>query len=255
MTGIEVRGLTIGIDRQLIAEDISFEALPGRFLALVGPNGCGKSTLLRTLAGVLPPLHGEIRIDGRPLTSLRPRERAGLLALVGQDDAPGDDSLVREVVGLGRVAHRPPWSPADAGDDASVARALAEVGLAGFEQRSFSRLSGGERRRVLIARGLAQETPVLMLDEPTNHLDIGQQFSLLDQLESREGTQLAALHDLGLAMRYADDAVVLHGGRQVAYGPIGDVLTPDLLREVFSVRGEVASDPTTGRRVLQLGPL
>ena len=255
MSSVEVRDLAIGIDKKLVAEGISFDVDEGRFLALVGPNGCGKSTLLRTIAGVLPPLAGTISVAGHRLTDLRPRQRAHQLALVGQDDAPGDDNLVREVVALGRVAHRPPWSPGDADDGKAVAKALDAVGLSGFGDRSFARLSGGERRRVLIARGLAQETPILMLDEPTNHLDVGQQFALLERLSARGGTQLAALHDLSLAMRYADDAVVLHDGKQVAFGPVTEVFTPQLLESAFSVRGESVIDPVTGRATVLLAPL
>jgi iron complex transport system ATP-binding protein len=127
-----------------------------------------------------------------------------------------------------------------------VRDALAQVGLRGFERRQFARLSGGEQRRVLIARGLAQQTDLLLLDEPTNHLDIGHQHNLLAQVRETGHTVVAALHDLNLATSYADEVVVLARGRMIARGATRDVLSSDLIQEVFEVRSSAVTDPETG---------
>jgi iron complex transport system ATP-binding protein len=241
-----VRGLACAIDRRPIVSGIEFDVEPGSFVAVVGPNGCGKSTMLRTIAGVLPKQGGDVLLDGRPAESMKPPQRARRLALVGQHDAPSDDQLVEEVVTLGRLPHRSPWSLGNRRDREAVRDALAQVGLRGFERRQFARLSGGEQRRVLIARGLAQQTDLLLLDEPTNHLDIGHQHNLLAQVRETGHTVVAALHDLNLATSYADEVVVLARGRMIARGATRDVLSSDLIQEVFEVRSSAVTDPETG---------
>ncbi|WP_344748464.1 ABC transporter ATP-binding protein [Streptosporangium vulgare] len=194
----------------------------GRFTGLIGPNGSGKSTLLRLLAGLLRPRAGTVLLDGRRLGELPRREVARRLAVVAQEVSTDIDMTVADVVALGRIPHRSPLALIgrdDLRDARETEEALERCGLAGWGGRRWSTLSGGERRRVGIARALAQRPTELLLDEPTNHLDIHHQLDLLRMLSRAPATVVAALHDLNLAARYCDHLLLLEAGRLVASGP------------------------------------
>ncbi|MTL12887.1 ATP-binding cassette domain-containing protein, partial [Nocardia seriolae] len=187
-----------------MVEGVDFEVWAGETIGIVGPNGAGKTTLLRTMAGLVAPRAGEVLVDGRALHRVSLRERARLVSLVGQDEQPPADLLVGELVALGRTPYLPPWGAGGDDERAAVDEALRLVDLAGFEGRAVRRLSGGERQRALLARALAQRTPVLLLDEPTNHLDITHQLELLTLARELAQTVVMSLHDLALADRYCD---------------------------------------------------
>ncbi|WP_226352520.1 ABC transporter ATP-binding protein [Pseudonocardia sp. ICBG601] len=178
----ETLSCVLGGRTVLAGVDLAVE--PGEVLGVVGPNGSGKSTLLRALAGIRRPAAGRVLLDGTPLTAMRARQRARRIAFVGQEEDLPADLCVGEVVALGLVPHRPPWSGGDAAERAAVTAALAAVQLDGLADRPVDRLSGGERRRVLLARGLAQDAGVLLLDEPTNHLDVRHALGLLELVRS-----------------------------------------------------------------------
>ncbi|MCG2621076.1 ATP-binding cassette domain-containing protein [Arthrobacter sp. I2-34] len=250
---LRVRGLSYGIGGKQIVCNAGFEVPSGAVTGVLGPNGAGKSTLLHLMAGTLPASAGEVRLDGEDLFLLRRKDRARRVALVEQDARTELSMTVREVVLLGRTPHRSMLAGDSAGDPAITAAALAAVGMQDFGHRLFNTLSGGERQRVQLARSLAQEPRLLLLDEPTNHLDIHAQLSVLSLVRrlSADGvTVVAALHDLNLAAEFCDHLMVMAGGQVVAAGPVGDVLTAELIERVYAVKAEVFAHPVSGRPVV-----
>jgi iron complex transport system ATP-binding protein len=241
------RGITASLGGRTVLHDVTVEARAGEVLALVGPNGAGKSTLLAVLTGDLPPDAGVVEALGRPLATYAPTELARCRAVLPQSVTVTFPFTVTEVVRMGRA----PWlrTPAAELDDAVVAAALRETDAAGFADRSYSQLSGGERARVALARVLAQSTQLLLLDEPTAALDLHHQEALLGAVRRRvdqgDGA-VVVLHDLGLAAAHADRIAVLRAGHVVAEGPPAGVLQPDLLSEVYQHAIEVVAHPTTG---------
>ncbi|MGR3932018.1 ABC transporter ATP-binding protein [Streptomyces sp. BRA346] len=232
---------------RLIVDGVSLAPEPGSCVGLLGPNGSGKSTLLRLLAGVLAPASGVVTLDGRPLPELHRRAVARRIAVVEQNAATQSELTVREVVGLGRIPHRRPWSGTSAADEEAVRHALERTGLADRAEQSWHTLSGGERQRAQIARALAQAPRELLLDEPTNHLDIQHQLDLLALVADLPVTTVIALHDLNLAAMYCDALLVLREGRVAAAGTPGDVLTEELIADVYGVRTAVTPDGPDGR--------
>ncbi|PRY69898.1 iron complex transport system ATP-binding protein [Glaciihabitans tibetensis] len=256
--GLEASGLTMQIDGTTLLDSVALAVPSGSVTALIGPNGAGKSTLIRVLAGVTRPTAGTVAWNGVDLAAVPRRDRARTAALVEQDARAELPMTVESVVGLGRVPYRAMFA-AESADELSVVRAaLAEVGITSFARRQFDSLSGGERQRVHLARALAQQPKLLLLDEPTNHLDVHAQLDTLElvrRLATRDGvTVLAALHDLNLAAAYADDIVVLAAGCVVASGTPDQVLTPELLREVYRVEATVLEHPVTGRPLIAYSP-
>ncbi|WP_338749905.1 ABC transporter ATP-binding protein [Janibacter alittae] len=253
MHHLVARGLACGIDGRTIVSGVDLDIPRGSMVALVGRNGSGKSTLIRSLIGLRPMTAGTVHIDGADLSTLSPRQRATRLAHVGQEDAPPEDLLVGEMVAMGRIPHRPPWAVTDTSDEPVVLDALAAVGMAHAVDRPCQHLSGGERRRVMLARGIAQGSDLLVLDEPTNHLDIHHQIQLMDTIRGLGATVLAAVHDLSLAAAHFDRVAVLHEGRLFAVGEPTSVLDPTTLHRVFDVDAAHLTDPVTGRAHLVLG--
>jgi len=231
----------------LVLDGVSLAPRPGAVTGLLGPNGSGKSTLLRLLAGVLAPDAGVVTLDGVPLSGLPRREIARRLATVEQHADTQVDLTVADVVRLGRIPHRRAWSPASAADESAVRLALARTGLTDRADRTWRTLSGGERQRVQIARALAQEPRELLLDEPTNHLDIQHQLELLTLISDLRLTSFVALHDLNLAAMYCEHLVVLRAGRVVACGRAEEVLTEELVADVYGVRATVTRPEPGGR--------
>jgi iron complex transport system ATP-binding protein len=251
---LDIAGVSVDVAGRRILDDVRLSPALGEFVGVVGPNGSGKTTLLRTIYRVLRPVAGRVEVDGTDVWRLSAREVARRTAAVLQEGADGFDFDVGEIVAMGRTPHLTGPVDRHAQMREVVAQALARVGMAGSESRLFGTLSGGERQRVLIARALAQRPSLLVLDEPTNHLDIRHQLELIDLIRGLGVTTLACLHDLNLAVS-CDRVVVLAGGRVVAAGPPVDVLTGDLLAEVFGVRGEPVRHPGTGRLHLLFSPL
>ncbi|MFC3126048.1 ABC transporter ATP-binding protein [Pseudoroseomonas globiformis] len=233
-----------------ILHDVGLEIASGETFGLIGPNGSGKSTLMRLLAGVLKPQGGEVRLDGRPVARMTRREVAQRLALVEQQAATAERITARDAVELGRTPWLSALRPWSTEDDAIVAGSLEAVDMAGFAERDWATLSGGERQRVHIARALAQRPGILLLDEPTNHLDIHHQLSILRFVAALPVTTVLALHDLNQAMS-CDRLGVLHQGRLVALGRPPEVLTPELLRDVFKVRATFLTDPGDDARIIR----
>lgn len=227
-------------------EGLSFGLAAGGLLGVLGPNGAGKSTLLRLLFKALPPAAGRVFVGETPLEAMAQRAVARTLAWVPQELDALFSLTVEEMVRLGRFCRGGAWGRLAAEDHRQVARALAETDLTPLRHRPVNRLSGGERRRVLLARALAQEPRVLLLDEPTAHLDPGhvaELVSVINRLRRERGLAVVAiLHDVSLAMAWCPDILVLKDGRAVAAGPTTATLTPALLKEVYGVAARFYTD-------------
>lgn len=218
-----------------IVEDIDVDFAADTVTALVGPNGSGKTTVMHLAAGLRTPSAGRVLLDGEPLAALPPRERARRIALVEQHPSTDLDLTVREVVALGRIPHVGSWPGARDRDRGAVDEAMEVAAVTHLASRRWPTLSGGERQRVHLARSLAQRPRILLLDEPTNHLDISHQLDILATLRETGLGVVVALHDLNLATTFCDEVLVLCKGRAVCLGRPADVLTEDLIREVYGV--------------------
>jgi iron complex transport system ATP-binding protein len=246
---IELRGVTVALGGRPVVDRVDAAVGRGEWLALIGPNGAGKTTLLRAVARLVP-FSGEIVLDGRSSPELARAELARLVAVVPQEPSTPSWMTVGEYVLLGRTPHLGPLAKEGARDREAAARALSRLDLLLFVDRRLGTLSGGEKQRVVVARALAQEAPIVLLDEPTAALDIGHQqqaLELLDGLRAESGlTLVAAMHDLTLAAQYADRMLLLDGGRVVADGPPADVLTEAAIAQHYGAAIDVI---TVGDRV------
>lgn len=239
---VEFADVTVHLGGREVVSGASATVESGEVVGLVGPNGSGKSTLLRTLYRAVAPSRGTVRLDGRDVRALTGRQAARTVAVMLQD-APADfDLSVAETVLLGRAPHHARFGRDTRDDLRIVEEAMARTEIAELSDRMVATLSGGQRQRAMLARALAQQTPVLVLDEPSNHLDISHQHELMSTARELGGTVIAALHDLNLATQYCDRVVVLAAGRVVAAGPPAEVFTRELIRTVFGVDARILGD-------------
>ncbi|HWE60364.1 MAG TPA: heme ABC transporter ATP-binding protein [Chloroflexota bacterium] len=239
--------LACGYGSQPVLQGIDLRLAPGEMVALLGRNGSGKSTLLRCLGGALPPLAGQVWLQGVPLSRLSRRETARLMAVVPQEMRVPFAFSVREVVDLGRAPHAHFLQPPTPRDRQVVDRALAATDLTHLADRSFQQVSGGEQQRVALAMALAQEPRLLLLDEPTVHLDVAHQIALLRMVRRlcrEQGLSvLAAMHDINLTALYFDRLLVMGEGRLLAGGDAAEVITPALIERAFGTRVVVTRHP------------
>ncbi|MGO1949401.1 MAG: ABC transporter ATP-binding protein [Mycobacteriaceae bacterium] len=240
---------TIGYDQRVISTDLSVEIPHESFTAIIGPNGCGKSTLLRALARVLTPVKGEVLLDGKRISSFGSKDVARELGLLPQTSLAPEGIRVADLVARGRAPYQSlfhQWRPED---EEAVQAALQSTRTDILSDRLVSELSGGQRQRVWVAMLLAQQTPIMLLDEPTTFLDIAHQYELMELLRDfhdRGKTVVTVLHDLNQACRYAANLIVMRDGQIVRTGTPEDVMTPELVEEVFGLRALVVPDPVTG---------
>jgi ABC-type cobalamin/Fe3+-siderophores transport system ATPase subunit len=243
-------GLRLSYDQRVVCDGLDVRIPHGAITTIIGPNGCGKSTLLRALCHLIEPRAGQVLFGGRPLAGFGRRELARRLGFLPQVSSVPPGISVRELVSRGRFPYQGFLRQWSREDEAAVARALAETGLADSADRLVEQLSGGQRQRVWIALVLAQDTGVLMLDEPTTYLDIAHQLEVLElcrRLNTTLGKSLVmVLHDLNLAARYSHHLIAMKEGRIVAVGTPAEVLTPQRLQEVFGIQAQVMCDPVTG---------
>lgn len=246
---LEIRNATIGYDQRIISRDMNVSIPHQSFTAIIGPNGCGKSTLLRAVARVLTPESGEVLLDGKAISSYPAKEVARELGLLPQTSLAPEGIRVADLVARGRAPYQSlfhQWSPED---EAAVQEALVATRTDNLSARMVSELSGGQRQRVWVAMLLAQQTPLMLLDEPTTFLDIAHQYELMELLRTfhDEGkTVVTVLHDLNQACRYAGHLIVMRDGKIITTGAPADVMTPELVEEVFGLRSLVVPDPVTG---------
>ncbi|MBB5855725.1 ABC transporter ATP-binding protein [Amycolatopsis umgeniensis] len=250
MTRLELTRVTVELGGAPITAGCDLMVRDGERVGLVGPNGSGKTTLLRTVFRAVDPVGGEVALDGDLVGTLSQRQIARRVALVHQEPVTDFDHTVEDIVALGRAPWQGAFDRTGPAVRAAVTEALTLVGLPGHRERPIGTLSGGEKQRVLVARAIAQESPLLLLDEPTNHLDIHAALDLLELIRALRRTTLCVLHDLNLAASYCDRLYVLDAGRVVATGAPADILTPELVRDVFRVECVRLTHPTTGKLLL-----
>ncbi len=251
--GLRARRVSYSVQERALVRNISLDVHFGEVLAVVGPNGAGKSTLCGLLAGDITPTEGAIDVCGRPVCSLKTGELAHLRAMLSQHTALRFPFTAREVALMGRHPHIRRWRSPDESDYARTADALEKADALYLAERIYPTLSGGEQRRVSVARVLAQDTPVVLFDEPTAALDIRHQqivMGLCRQLADDGRAVLAVLHDLNLAGAFADRVLVMLAGEAVAIGDPDEVLSPELLSAVFDQKVIVVPHPQTDRPVV-----
>jgi iron complex transport system ATP-binding protein len=250
MTRLRAEGLTLGYDDRTIVDNLDVAVLDGKVTAIVGANACGKSTLLRGLARLLAPRDGTVLLDDKPLADLRNVDVAKVLGLLPQTPVAPDGITVADLVARGRYPHQGWFRRFSGNDHDAVARALDATGTADLVDRPIRELSGGQRQRVWVAMALAQDTDLLLLDEPTTYLDINHQVELLRllrKLNAESGkTIVIVMHDLNLACRYCDHLIAMSDGAIVAEGAPVDVVTGDLVEQVFGLSCLVVPDPIAG---------
>jgi len=242
--------VTIGYDARVISTGLSVQIPDNEFTVIIGPNACGKSTLLRALARMLAPTAGSILLDGQTISSYPSKEVARRLGLLPQSSVAPDGITVADLVARGRYPHQRLLRQWSRKDEQIVAEALAATNVADLADRSVDELSGGQRQRVWLAMALAQQTPILLLDEPTTYLDIAHQIEMLDlcaDLHAKQNrTLVAVLHDLNHACRYATHLIAMRSGQVLAAGRPADIVTAELVEDVFGLACRIIDDPETG---------
>jgi iron complex transport system ATP-binding protein len=242
--------LSIGYDGRPVIADLSVDIADHELTAIVGPNACGKSTLLRGLARLLKPVDGQVLLDGVDINALHTKEVARRLGLMPQTSVAPDGITVADLVSRGRFPHQRVFRQWSVEDERAVEAGLTATGTTELAERPVDELSGGQRQRVWIAMVLAQETPLILLDEPTTFLDIAHQIELLElcvTLCREQGrTVVAVLHDLNHACRFADRIVAMKSGSVVAQGAPSQVVTSELVEQVYGLRCRIIADPETG---------
>lgn len=231
------RGLEVTVAGRRVCRGLDLAVGPGQCLAILGRNGAGKTTLLHTLAGLRAPAAGEILLTGMPYGQLGARRAAALRGILLQHQVDHFSATVLETALVGRHPHLGRWAWENGADYRAARAALADVGLAGLEERDIFTLSGGERQRLAIATLLAQAPRVFLLDEPLAHLDLNYEIAVLELFAARARTEriavVAVLHDVNLALRYCDQALLLFGDGDAALGPIREIARPDSLTRAY----------------------
>ena len=247
MFKLQVKNLEFSIDKKEILKDISFEIPKGSFVGIIGPNGSGKSTILKNIYRLYKPDSGQILLDNKNLLNMKDKDCAKEIAVLAQESNSQFDFTVEQIVKMGRYPYKSVFEDYSKKDLDMVTDMLKRVGLEDYVGRSFSKLSGGEKQRTLIARALVQDTEFLILDEPTNHLDIGYQIQLMDLVKSLNITTLSAIHDMNMASMYCDYLIVMKDGKIKNCGSVKEVITEEMLKEIFGVNAYVGVNPMNNK--------
>lgn len=248
---LALESVDMGYRDLTVLRGVTLEIVPGEVLAVIGPNGVGKSTIVRVASGRLPPQSGRVGINGRTLHELSPSARAQLVSVVPQATNLPPTFRAMDVVLMGRTPYLG-WFETESQEDRKLAtEAMALTDTLDMAERLVEELSGGEQQRLLIARALAQASPIMLLDEPTAHLDLRHQDRVLGLVrrlaKEKDLAVLLALHDLNLVSRYADRVVLLSDGVVRQVGDPEQVLNPDLLAEAYGIRIDVVPSPVDGK--------
>lgn len=245
--------ITLAHRRFTVAENLSLTLPSARVTAIVGPNGCGKSTLLNGLARIHAPAAGAVLLDGKDIHRLPSKDVARKLALLPQENTAPEGLTVGDLVRFGRQPHQGWMKQWSQEDQQAFDRAVQAADVKGLVNRALDTLSGGQRQRAWIAMAVAQQTPLLLLDEPTSALDLGHQievFELIRILREQGKTIAMVVHDLASACRYADHMVAMKDGKIIEEGSPAEIVSPELVQELYGVSCELLHDPATGSPLL-----
>lgn len=242
--------LDISYEDRLIVQNLNIAIPQGKITALVGANGSGKSTILKTMARIMNPARGNVLLDGKSIHKQSTKDVAKQLAILPQNPTAPDGLTVSELVSYGRFPYQKGFGSMSREDRAIVKWAIEATGMGGFANRPVDHLSGGQRQRAWIAMALAQETDILFLDEPTTFLDMAHQLEVLHLLqklnEMNNRTIVMVVHDLNHAARYAHHMIAIKSGIVKGEGSPLEVITQEIMREVFNIEADIVPDPRTG---------
>jgi iron complex transport system ATP-binding protein len=251
MTALRVEDLCYRVADRLLLQDIDLTIRLGTMVGLIGPNGAGKSMLLKNVYRVLKPSCGCIFLNGDIIGNLSNKEVARRMAVVSQDDvAVNFDFKVLDIVMLGRFDRKGLLEFNSRIDHEAAHEALKQVDMESYQDRNFASLSGGEKQRVMIARAVCQQSGVIIMDEPTNSLDIKHQLGIIKRIKQLNVTSLIAIHDINIATAFCDELVVLKDGKHRLGGKPEDIVTREMIREIFDVDAHITFHLTTGRKVV-----
>lgn len=250
MTTLVADRLRFRYTERLIIDNVSLLLRSGEMVVLLGANGAAKTTLLRLIATQIKPESGRLLLNGSDVASLSRRTLAQTIAYMPQHEDRTSLLTVTDVVALGRMPHCGWWTPLSRHDNSCIEAAITATGLASLRERPILQLSGGEWRRMILARAIAQDASVLILDEPIAGLDLKYQYEVLDKVRTltkeKQLVTIVTLHDFNMAAMFADRVAVLHDGRLLAIGKAEEVLTCDVIRQAFGVEVTVVKHPTHG---------
>ena len=247
-----VAGLGVDIEGRHIVQDVDFVAHPGQVVGILGPNGSGKATMLRSIFHSRRPTKGTVTVDGVDVWSRDTKWSSQHISVVLQETSAEFPLTCGEIVRMGRTPHKKSWRSLSEGDLALCGAAMELMEVGDLATSTFSRISGGERQRVTIARALAQQTGLLIMDEPTNHLDIHHQLKVVELSRRLRSTVVVALHDISLAARFCDTLVLMSKGKCVAAGAPSAVLSPGILDDVYKVYTHLGRHPSGAVQVTVL---
>lgn len=246
---LKVDNLVVGYDEKTVVQDANLIIPDGKISVIIGANACGKSTLLKAMTRIISPKAGVVTLDGEPIKSMNPKELARICGLLPQDPVVPEGVTVSDLVARGRYPHQKFMQGQTKKDLEAVTEAMEIMDIIELSNRSMNELSGGQRQRAWIATALAQQTDVLFLDEPTTFLDINYQIEILDLMadlnQRKQTTIVMVLHDINLAARYADHLFAMKSGKLIAQGTPIDVVTEQLIMDVFGMKSRVISDPVS----------
>lgn len=249
MSRLHAENLHIGYGDRLIVQGLNVSIPDQQMTAIIGPNGCGKSTLLKAMTRIISPRSGSVLLDGMDIARENTKTVAKNLAILPQTPEGASGLTVAELVSYGRFPYQKGWGRLTEQDRKMIDWALEMTGTEGFKDRPVDTLSGGQRQRVWIALALAQETDIIFLDEPTTYLDLAHQLEVLELLQKLNREQgrtiIMVLHDLNQAARFADYMIAMKRGRVVKAGTSEEVISPDVLREIFHIDAIIDRDPRT----------
>ncbi len=253
MNRIETKKLTIAYDDQVIVDSLDLVIPKGKVTSIIGPNGCGKSTILKTIGRILKKKSGMVYLDGEDISKVSTKEIAQKMAILPQTPTAPSGLTVQELVSYGRFPHQKGFGKLTQEDKKMVNWAIEVTKLTEYSHREIDNLSGGQRQRVWIAMALAQQTDLILLDEPTTYLDMAHQLEILELLaelnQNQDCTIVMVLHDLNLASRFSDYLIAVNNGSIKAEGTAKEVITKEVLKEVFQIEATIVEEPVSQRPV------
>lgn len=251
---LKIKELNVSLSKKEIVKGINLAVANNKFIGLIGPNGSGKSTLLKAIYGVIKPSFGDVFISDKNIKNFNKKSLAKTLGVVSQFNNINFDFKVIDIVLMGRAPYKGLLEQDNKNDYDMALKALSQVGMIDFAQKSFSSLSGGEKQRVILARAITQNPKILILDEPTNHLDIKYQLEIMSIVKNLNICVLAALHDLTLASQFCDELYVLKDGIIACKGTPNEIITKEMIKKVYDVESKVYVNPITKKLSIEYIP-